>query len=372
MSTQTEGSVRQSTRATSSEIRVVPLTPDDEPAYARFLLEHEHALIYATLPFRDFLADAVGGKPLYLIARQSDAVCGVLPCFNYESELGAVMNSLPWYGSHGGCLVAGPSARAARAALLARFLRETSDPSVLSATIILSPFDTAMDEYVEDIGHVVRDHRIGQITRLPERSGNAEKKLEAIYRQKTRNLVRKSQRQGFDEVVTDDDWAWRFLQEVHTENMRAIGGRPKPSTHFEALRRRIPPDWRRLSVAVHGRERVAALLLLRFQRKVEYVTPVVRREYRSTQALSFLIHRAMLEMVASGATLWNWGGTWLSQQSLHHFKAGWGAKDFPYSYLIRATDSGLARLRQHRESLVDSFPYYYTYPFNKLETDVDA
>ena len=349
------------------QIRVTPLTSKDEPAYTRFLLQDEQALIYATLPFRDFLAEAVGGTPLYLVARRDDAICGVLLCFVRESELGRVINSLPWYGSHAGCRTAGPWARAARAALLTRLRSEASEPAVLSATVIPSPLDSETESYQTHLGPLVCDPRIGQITHLPEWGRACEKQLEATYRQKTRNLVRKSQKQGFEELVTDDAWAWDFLYEMHTESLLALGRRPKPLLHFESLRQRIPSTWRRLSLARLDGRPVAALLLLRFRSTVEYIIPVMRREYRSQQPLSFLIHRAMLEMAERGATLWNWGSTWLSQRSLYHFKAGCGAEDFPYSYLTLASESGVARIRKHRDHLADAFPYYYVYPFSRLD-----
>src|SRR5690606_31998506 len=168
-----------------------------------------------------------------------------------------------------------------RSALLEAFRGAVADPGLLSATVVLSPAEEGhRPAYESVLRPVALDGRIGQITALPVEDGAPlDERLERMLAQKTRNLVRKARRQGFREVVTDDEWSWRFLHEVHAENMAAIGGLPKPLSHFEALRRYLPANMRRLSVAMLGEEPVAALLLILFNRTVEYITPVVRVQH---------------------------------------------------------------------------------------------
>ena len=109
--------------------------------------------------------------------------------------------------------------------------------------------------------------------------------------------------------------------------MSAIGGRAKPWGHFAAMRELIPAAWRQLFVTRLDGEPVSAMLLFRFNQTVDNITPVIRHEFRSRQPLSFAIWHAMLDAVRSGFRWWNWGGTWETQQSLHHFKRGWGAAE---------------------------------------------
>lgn len=344
-------------------IAVAPLTTREEDAYRDFVLRQEHGLVYATLEYRDFLRAAVGGEPLYLVAREGEKIVGVLPSFRLNHpRYGTVVNSLPWYGSHGGCLVPGGAHEAeTRAALLREYRRAAA--SALAATLIVSPFEQReFETYREALQPAAIDRRTGQLTRLPEAGPGLESRLEGILRQKTRNLARKSLRQGLLAAVEDDDDAWRFLHEVHVENIQAIGGRAKPWAHFEALKSALPRDWRRLYVARFEGAPVAALLVLDYSTTTEYFTPVVRNEFRSRQALSFLIWHAMLGSVEKSMKWWNWGGTWLTQRSLHHFKAGWGAADFPYSYLIQASPESVARIGAERASILEAFPYYYIYP----------
>ncbi len=350
--------------AVNAGIEIVELTPELEPAYAAFIATDPRAMIYGTLEFRDFLRRSVGGVPHYLVALRGREIVGALPYFvATHPEFGDVINSLPWYGSHGGCQVAA-DAPAARDMLLDRFQAAVSLASVLFSTIVLTPGETAhLDAYRVALNPAAVDGRIGQVTELPAADGDLERALEALCLQKTRNLARKARNQGFELAPADNDEGWSFLYETHVENMTAIGGRAKPLAHFEAMRHSIPQAWRQLlQTRLHGQP-VASMLLLRFNRTVEYITPVIKHEFRSLQPLSFAIWHGMLDATRCGYRHWNWGGTWKSQTTLHHFKAGWGAADLPYNYVIHASPRAMNLWQDRRAALVDAFPYYFLFPF---------
>lgn len=350
-------------------IRIESIAVGMDTPYYDFLLCDERSLIYATLEYRDFLLRAVGGEATYLVARDElGQIVGVLPFFSIESPgIGKVINSLPWYGSYGGCIVTGNHAALARRELLNQFRRHAEAPGVLSATVILSPFEEEfLPVYRDTLSPSAYDHRIGQLTQLPTLTDKTEKELEAKLQQKTRNLARKSLKQGFDLRERNDEEAWKFLYETHVENMLAVQGKHKPWDHFVALRETLPPHSRRLLIAELGGVPVAGLLLLYFNKTVEYVTPVIKLAYRSQQPLSFLIWHGMLDAIRQGYSWWNWGGTWVSQESLHHFKAGWGAVDMPYTYVITSSPAGRAKLSEHRANLGELFPFFYTYPYAQL------
>lgn len=349
-------------------IEIHHLNPEDEKEYRRFLLKNPRNLIYASPEFRDFLSAAVPGESYYLIAWRDGRIVGALPYFRAEHDtFGAVINSLPWYGSHGGCTMEVQSDNSTRKVLLEKYRSVILDSDVLSATLIVTPFENdKLNEYLRVLGAPYTDKRIGQISDLPEDGEGLEDRLMITFRQKTRNLVRKSLKQGFELSVSDDDWAWQFLYDIHKENISSIGGKAKPLSHFFALRKHIPNNERKLLVATLGDAPIAALLLLYFNRTVEYITPVIKHDYRSAQPLSFLIWHGMLSAIEEGYRWWNWGGTWISQGSLHHFKAGWGAIDTLYSYLINSNEEALAKIRANTKGVMDAFPYYYIFPFNRL------
>lgn len=346
-------------------IRVETLAAVTESQYQAFLLADPSSLIYASLKFRDFLVRAVGGTPtIHLALDDNDHIIGSLGYFQFDlPDIGTVINSLPWYGSHGGCIVRGNLASEARRDLLARYREAASAPDVLSATIVLTPDEErAKEDYLQMLKPDALDHRIGQFTELPVAGDD----LEYRILQKTRNLVRKALRQPFVHNIEDDKAAWQFLYQTHAENMAGIGGKAKPLAHFKAMRDEIPASARRLYIGRLQGEPVAGLLLLYFNRTVEYITPVIKHEHRSAQPLSFLIWHAMQDAITEGYRWWNWGGTWTTQKSLHHFKAGWGAADRPYTYLISSSERGRSVLAANKERLNELFPYYYTYPYERL------
>jgi hypothetical protein len=346
------------------------LSLEKEGEYQDFLKRNPRVQIYSDISFRNFLGKCVGGESEYFIALdEGKRIVGSLNCFMYEHpKLGVVVNSLPWFGSHGGCVVSSDLGQEARAELLASYLNLVGEENVISATLILSPHEQdSVEEYRKVIRPVAEDLRHGQISHLPTESAQYEDQLYALMHQKTRNLVRKSLKQRFEYVIDDSDEAWEFLHATHVENMSAIGGSPKPKTHFEALRTEIPKERRKLTVAMLGKERVAALLLLMFNQTVEYVTPVIKVEHRSAQPLSFLIWQGMLDACHNGYRYWNWGGTWTSQMSLYRFKSRWGAVDYPYSYLISARERGIKKLSANKSALSELFPYYYAFPYGRLK-----
>lgn len=333
---------------------------------------HAGNLLYAAPEFLDFIETALPGASVsLLVAHKAGDIAGMFPIATMQATgVGSIVNSLPWYGSHGSVIVdrSAPDSDAIRQALLKAYRQHIDETTPLASTVILLPDEEPFRaDYERIIEPSVIDDRIGQMTTLPNDGPDLSARLLGAFEQKTRNLVRKSLKQGFREDVSGDDRAWQFLWQTHSDNMAAIGGRAKPRAHFEALRRCIRPRDLRLSVAFDGETPVAAMLTITCNRTVEYITPVVVAEHRPRQPLSFLIHEGMLEAVRTGATHWNWGGTWRGQTALHHFKSGFGAQDRVYSYLVRATAEGLATLKERRSELAMLFPNFYAYPYEALQ-----
>ena len=326
------------------------------------------AMIYASRRFAGFLEEAAACRITHLVAERNGWLVGSLPfAVKTKNGLGSVVNSLPWFGSHGGCWLRDPGASAVRDALLAAYAWELRACNPLfSVTILPHREESRAASYCHLLGQARIDQRVGQLLDLPSSSMDCEQTLFGLLSRRTRNHVRKSLKQGFEERLDDNHAAWRYLYETHCTNMRALSGRPKSLSHFDALRRRFTGRGARLSLACLDGEPAAGLLLLTYGSVVEYLMPVMTAEKRALQPLSFLIWNALLECTRKGLRVWNWGGTWRSQTSLHHFKAGWGSRDHPYSYLVRASADGLTRFREAPEGLMDAFPYFYLYPLNRL------
>ena len=264
-------------------MRVVVLEREMDEAYQRFLLHHETSLIYHSSAYRDFLQDVAGGEPEDLIALdERDEICGALPLFFKSGPQGTVCNSLPFFGSIGGIVGATPQARSA---LLVQYNRIIAGPKIATATIVENPLDRYDND---DIKRDMTDYRIGQITPLPGLE-NLEGSLMEMFHQKTRNMVRKAEKNDF--VIEIDETAYDFLESIHRETISALGGIAKSSSFFEFVQKHFPAgQMRRLYVARHRGELVAALLMLYFNKTAEYFVPVTRSDFRHFQPLSLIIY----------------------------------------------------------------------------------
>jgi len=325
--------------------------------YESFLLARPETLLYQSWRYQNLLLDVLGCSQQSLVALdEKNNVLAALPLMAIDGPLGTVLNSLPFYGSNGAII--GENCEA-RKALKVAYREILSTPDLAAATLIENPF---LPGGADGLGYDFIDERIGQLTPLPL-EGDLEAMLMLSFHKKTRNLIRKAHKLGV-EVKVDND-AMDFLVSVHEDNMRQIGGLAKPRRFFDALPRHFRPgqDYL-LYVARLDGEKVAAVLVFCYNRTVEYYTPVVRKEYRDSQALSAAIFRAMCDAAAHGYAWWNWGGTWLSQDGVYHFKSRWGTFDRPYKYFTSVHNPEI--LKASRAELLSAYPSFFTVPFSAL------
>jgi hypothetical protein len=345
----------------------VTVVPADDRLYGAYVATHPNALLYYGLKFRNFLVDMLGVRPLYRMAVDaSDVVVGVLPVMASDGPKGTVLNSLPFFGSHGGVLA---DTQEACAALIDDFNAAANGAGVAAATVIANPLD-AVDYAGFD--HEMTDSRIGQFTPLPQATAGAlalDDALMALYHQKTRNMVRKGMK-SVSRVSVEND-AFDFLRRVHRENMSALGGIPKPDEFFELVPKyfNAGDDFDLFVAEVHG-ERAAALLVFYCNGVCEYYTPAVRAEARNSQALSLVIHHAMTKASERGCRYWNWGGTWSTQHGVYQFKSRWGTEDKPYKYYTKVGNRSV--LDCSRADLLREYPFTYVIPFGVMNETASA
>lgn len=333
---------------------VSELAQADELAYEAFVAAQPFALMYHGLQWRNLLKEFLGCRDRYLLARGRDgSLEGVLPVMESQGRWGTVLNSLPFYGSNGGVIA---SSDAARDSLHRRYgeLASNAAAATLIDTPLLAP------------GEVVQSHsdfRVGQITPIGFAENHAAA-LMASFHFKTRNAIRKAEKIGITVSRADD--ALGFVASVHAENMAAIGGKAKPHRFFDLVPRHFAAgrDFR-IYLAHDGAEPVAALLAFYFSETVEYFTPVVREQWRESQALSLINYRAMCDASKEGWRRWNWGGTWASQDGVYRFKSRWGTGDHHYHYHVQVNEPGL--LASTRAELESEYPYFYVLPYSILD-----
>jgi hypothetical protein len=292
-----------------------------------------------------------------------------------NATYGHVLNSLPFYGSNGGVIVAPERSGADRDAIgraLVRGFRDVADgDDVIASTIVASPLAPLDDLYREEVAPTLEDERIGQLTALPALSSETSdaKVSQALLAshpaqaRKVRKALRSSVRVESDGSIE----TMRALAAIHRDNMEAIGGSAKSWSVFEAIRGAFvhDVDYRVYRATVEG-ETVAALLVFFYGRVSEYFTPATLTSARPLQPSSLLVHTAMIDAVRRGCTTWNWGGTWTTQHGVRAFKASWGAEEIVYRYFVRERPGSELRSLD-AQTLLRAYPNFYAIPFRCLE-----
>ena len=330
--------------------------------------------MYFTSWFTAFACDVAGGTRLERSVLGSDGpVATMVLSGRDDDQVGRVLNSLPWFGSYGGVGLLPGAPASARTEVLSEVRALIEDPTVGFTAINLVPSEMPhLTEYLDLLSPRMVVPRRTQVTTLPRGPAGLEESLMSLFHPKARNAIRKGLGQGFRIDLQDTDEAWAALEALHAANMARIGGRAKSAHALGTLRKHVPPENRRLAVALSEHGPVAALLTARVGGTVEYLVPAVDEDSRTTQALSALIWHEMLAASATGARWWNWGGTGWQQESLLRFKSRLGGTVVEYATLVSCTDHALQVLRNLDGQLPAGLLDYYLYPFSHLHQDVTA
>jgi hypothetical protein len=334
-------------------ICVQPLDARLVSRYEAFIRADPTTLFYHGTAFRSLVGELLEADERTLVALEDDRLVGALPLLSLDGERGRVFNSLPYYGSNGGVVAASAEAHDALAAAYAKLV---SDPGTLAATVVPNPFAPRGDE----LQHNLIDERIAQFTPIASAQDELLRRIDATAR---RNVA-KARRTGYR--VAREHEALPELHRLHDTNIRAIGGRPKTRRFFDLVAERlVPGEDYDLWTARTDRDVAAALLVFYWGRFVEYYTPAVAHDHRSSQPLSLVLLEAILDAGRRGFSFWNWGGTWTSQKPLYRFKRKWGADERPYSYLVQLNDPTLFDVA--RSTILAAYPDFYVLPFDLLK-----
>nr|WP_047579228.1 GNAT family N-acetyltransferase [Methylobacterium sp. ZNC0032] len=340
----------------------------DHLKYQEFLHSCPERLIYNTLEYIETLRLILKSEgPVFVVALRHGQIVGSMAFFVKETAIGSVANSLPYFGSHGDVLVRSDEASPDKvtAAILDAYIAFCHRERIGSVNIVGHLLGSHLSAVVPARGLSIWDQRIGQISTLPATTSvpEAMPAILAQCHQKTRNLVRKGLRAGFEIEISDKPGDWQLMQHHHKLGMDRIGGRSKSVEEFAALRSVLhPAGMCSLYVARHNGQFAGALLNLQYGDWIEYFTPVAVQEFRTDQVMSALIATAMSDACLEGRRFWNWGGTWTTQSGVHHFKQGWGAVDHPYYYFGKVFDNRL--MTAEKAALIDQFPFFYVRPFS--------
>ena len=77
--------------------------------------------------------------------------------------------------------------------------------------------------------------------------------------------------------------------------------------------------------------------------------------------MSLIIFHAFVDAMKRGYSIFNWGGTWLTQDGVYRFKKQFGAKDYPYSYYTHVNNHNILSLKE--SEILDMYPNFYVFNF---------
>ena len=348
------------------------LTEDNEQEYTDFLNECESATFTHSLPFRNLLADALSIEQYYVVAKERGEIVGAIPLFLRRSKLGNILNSLPFFGAHGGFLVADKlgdrDKQITKRELFDMVIKVAGMKECVLTTIITPLFDTDITFYEQHIQYKYKDSRTAQITAFPEHVPlSAESEIMYhIVEKRNRASIRKPIKNGVTVVHSMD---FNELYMMHEENISKKEGVMKPQAFFHAIPKYMDESEYSLTYAMGRDDKViAGLLLFYFKGMVEYYCPALYLDCKNEAGLSLLIFNGMMDAMRKGYRYWNWGGIRQSpeKESLYIFKRGWGAKDFGIYYRYTIQQGDITHLLElSKEEILHEYPYFYVMPFGK-------
>jgi hypothetical protein len=273
-------------------IDITILTGNYEAGYTEMLHNCRQAMFSHSLPYRDLLSDFLSCQPCYLIATEGGEVIGAIPAFfKKNAKYGNILNSLPFFGSHGGVLVQSKfdenKKREIKRLLLDSFGALAKEKDCLLSTMITSPFDSDISFYENNLPFKFKDKRVAPIVEFRDNIDDAEHEIMYnIVEPDNRRAIRRPLKHGVTLEFSQDFWP---LFEMHKENISAKGGGLKPMAFFQKVRQLIKKNEYDLMYARKEGVIIAGLLVFFFKNIVDYSVPALRDEYSIEQGTTFLI-----------------------------------------------------------------------------------
>jgi CelD/BcsL family acetyltransferase involved in cellulose biosynthesis len=146
----------------------------------------------------------------------------------------------------------------------------------------------------------------------------------------TRRLVRQADESGLAVRPAESEEDLRAFLDLAEETVRRRGGKPKPDSLYERIRRDLAPaGLARFHLVHHGEEPVAGSLHLFHEGVATSWLPVSKESAWPLRPNNYLIASLLETLCAAGYTAYNFGASPRDAAGLIRFKEGWGAKPRP-------------------------------------------
>ena len=339
--------------------------------FNKFIEKTNEANFYHTLKYLTLIEEIDQSNTFtnHLIVQDNDEIIAFMPIFIFKGEYGNVINSSPFYGSHGGIIKLNSNDSVVDNILLDAFDKLYKKYNCISSTIIeKNSFNYQFNNNEIKYKFNLIDSRISLFNILPDNKNENEISVKIIdnCHKHHKRILNKYLKISNEFKLCRNTTTMKELWNIHKGNMARIGGKYKPLHFFEKIEKifDIGKEYDIYSIK-KGDLLAATLLIFYFKDTVEYFTPAINEDFRKYQPLNFLIYETMIDVVKrKDIKIWNWGGTWNSQEGLYTYKKRWGAKESSYKYYINCNLEFLKNYKQ--EEIIENYPNYYLVPFNKI------
>jgi serine/alanine adding enzyme len=302
---------------------VVPLTPNREKGWQRFVEDSDQASLAHALAWRNVVEKTYRHDAIYLMAIDGQTLAGVLPLFLIRSPFfGRFLVTAP-YLSYGGLL--GDQERACRALMQAT--REVATEQKAKYVEIRGLSKVGQGLFLKDKYCTFL---------LPLRVGH-----DVIWKRfeggKVRWAVNKARKAGL--IVESGHHLKKIFAEVMSRHMRDLGTPFHRMRFYQNIVEEFP-NQSEILMARQGDRYVGGILVISFQGTVYWLYGAGLCEYKHLAPISLLLWEAIRSACEQGFMYFDFGRSrWDS--GTFHFKRKWGAHPFQlfYEYHLLANGS---------------------------------
>ena len=283
----------------------------DEELWNGYVYSSSDTTFYHQLAWRDIIKDLYGFKPIYLVAKDRDAIRGILPMFLIKSRLfGMKLISIPFAPYGGVC---------ADDELIERMLIE-------EAKKIADTYDV---DYLELRGF--KEFGLLADTRYYTFILKLERDHEVVWRRlskKVRNSTRKAIKSGL-RIEKDGSYLKDFYN-VYSRNMHSLGTPTHSLRFFKKVLRKFS-EKTDLVVVRYGDEVVAGAILLRFKDTVISGWAGSLRSYLKFCPNNMMYWTIIRDACKDGYKYFDFGRS-LANSGTFRFKIAWAAEPIRLNY----------------------------------------
>lgn len=301
------------------ETKIEQMQEHHAKAWDDFVFQHEHGSPFHLNAWRRSIEQTFPYRSIYLMAMEGTRVRGVLPLFLVKNILlGRVLLSVP-FGVYGGMLAETPEAK--------KLLRQE----------VIRLGQAFKVQYVElrnaNTQQCLGFSRINRYVTFTQEVGSSEDAILESIPRKTRYMVRKSLKQGFETRVVRG--RSNVFEDLYARNLRKLGTPNFPSEFFARLSANFGKAVDIREVLLEDKV-VSAVLTFYFRDRVLPYYGASDPAFNAVAPNNFMYYDLMRWSGANGYSIFDFGRSKKHVSGSYDFKAHWGMveQELPYEMLL--------------------------------------